>query len=271
VRSAFLNGRYGIYGFPSFFPLCFLYKMPPALFLAMGLAMLTCVVARLDHLRAGLGNSTRFFRHGLYATAPLWILLVIYWTTSVTRGINIGLRHILPTFPATFILCGLAGIWLHSLNRRNAVAAKERTDEQRSENSEPPTEPMTTMNAGTPVAPSTTDDPAEPVAAAEAPADAAAREENALRPYGPDPQAFLKGSTRGTILFMQILVVISLVWHVAETALADGNYLAYFNFIAGGPDEGYKHLVDSSLDWGQELGNLKRWLDDHASELPPAV
>jgi hypothetical protein len=70
---------------------------------------------------------------------------------------------------------------------------------------------------------------------------------------------------------MQILVVISLVWHVAETALADGNYLAYFNFIAGGPDEGYKHLVDSSLDWGQELGNLKRWLDDHASELPPAV
>jgi len=39
-------------------------------------------------------------------------------------------------------------------------------------------------------------------------------------------------------------------------------YLAYFNEIAGGPRAGYKSLVDSNLDWGQELGHLKKWLDD---------
>jgi len=40
------------------------------------------------------------------------------------------------------------------------------------------------------------------------------------------------------------------------------HYLAYFNEIAGGPRNGYNNLVDSNLDWGQELKHLKRWLDD---------
>ena len=30
--------------------------------------------------------------------------------------------------------------------------------------------------------------------------------------------------------------------------------------MAGGPRHGYRHLVDSSLDWGQDLPGLKRWL-----------
>jgi hypothetical protein len=39
------------------------------------------------------------------------------------------------------------------------------------------------------------------------------------------------------------------------------NYLAYFNQLASGPADGYKHLADSSLDWGQDLPALKQWLD----------
>ena len=38
------------------------------------------------------------------------------------------------------------------------------------------------------------------------------------------------------------------------------DYLVYFNAIAGGPASGYRHLVDSSLDWGQDLPALARWL-----------
>lgn len=41
------------------------------------------------------------------------------------------------------------------------------------------------------------------------------------------------------------------------------HYLAYFNELAGGPANGFKALVDSNLDWGQDLKNLKRWLDAH--------
>jgi len=38
------------------------------------------------------------------------------------------------------------------------------------------------------------------------------------------------------------------------------HYLAYFNELAGGPRNGYKTLVDSNLDWGQDLNGLASWL-----------
>ena len=41
------------------------------------------------------------------------------------------------------------------------------------------------------------------------------------------------------------------------------HYLSYFNVLAGGPDNGWRALVDSNIDWGQDLGGLKEWLDEH--------
>ncbi len=43
------------------------------------------------------------------------------------------------------------------------------------------------------------------------------------------------------------------------------NDLAFFNQLVGGPRQGYKYLVDSSLDWGQDLPGLRQWLDKNAS------
>src|SRR5688572_26503678 len=64
------------------------------------------------------------------------------------------------------------------------------------------------------------------------------------------------------------LVVVLLCWHVVEAVRISPNFLAYFNALAGGPDEGYKHLVDSSLDWGQDLPGLKEWLDREGLQGP---
>jgi hypothetical protein len=41
------------------------------------------------------------------------------------------------------------------------------------------------------------------------------------------------------------------------------DYLAYFNELAGGPDNGWRYLVDANIDWGQDLKGLKRWMEDH--------
>jgi len=60
-------------------------------------------------------------------------------------------------------------------------------------------------------------------------------------------------------------VAILLAWQIGESFAVRPNYLAYFNQIAGGPQHGYRHLVDSSLDWGQDLPALKTWIDDHRS------
>jgi hypothetical protein len=40
------------------------------------------------------------------------------------------------------------------------------------------------------------------------------------------------------------------------------HYLAYFNEAIGGPRNGYRYLVDSNLDWGQDLKGLKRFMDE---------
>jgi hypothetical protein len=50
---------------------------------------------------------------------------------------------------------------------------------------------------------------------------------------------------------------------IAEFALICPHYLAFFNQFVGGPRNGHKYLVDSNLDWGQDLKGLKNWMDGH--------
>jgi hypothetical protein len=50
-------------------------------------------------------------------------------------------------------------------------------------------------------------------------------------------------------------------WYAVGTLRVHPHYLAYFNEIAGGPARGYRWLVDSNLDWGQDLPGLKAWMD----------
>jgi hypothetical protein len=46
---------------------------------------------------------------------------------------------------------------------------------------------------------------------------------------------------------------------VPALAVAPRGYLAYFNALAGGPDGGDRVLLDSNLDWGQDLPRLLAW------------
>jgi hypothetical protein len=48
---------------------------------------------------------------------------------------------------------------------------------------------------------------------------------------------------------------------ILESAAVFPDYLAFFNAPAGGPSRGDRWLVDSNLDWGQDLKGLKRWMD----------
>lgn len=41
---------------------------------------------------------------------------------------------------------------------------------------------------------------------------------------------------------------------------ATPGYLSYFNFLAGGPRGAWHHVVDSNIDWGQDLLRLKTWM-----------
>ncbi len=57
--------------------------------------------------------------------------------------------------------------------------------------------------------------------------------------------------------------IIPLLWLLGIALWLHPYYLAYFNIFAGGPNGGWRYLVDSNLDWGQDLVNLKEWLDEN--------
>ncbi|MEZ4516474.1 MAG: phospholipid carrier-dependent glycosyltransferase [Chloroflexota bacterium] len=44
------------------------------------------------------------------------------------------------------------------------------------------------------------------------------------------------------------------------------HYLAYFNVLAGGPNGGWRALVDSNIDWGQDLQALEPWMEAQGVE-----
>jgi Dolichyl-phosphate-mannose-protein mannosyltransferase len=50
---------------------------------------------------------------------------------------------------------------------------------------------------------------------------------------------------------------------IAECARITPDYLAFFNELAGGPGRGPEYLVDSNIDWGQDVKKLGLWLDAH--------
>ncbi len=114
------------------------------------------------------------------------IFLAIYWFTSITGALNIGIRHILPVFPFTYILVGL-GIekWI---KRISSTSWKK----------------------------------------------------------------------------MGISLVSALLgFYIISSLLVWPHYLTYFNEIAKGPKNGYKYVVDSNYDWGQDLKRLKKWVDEN--------
>jgi hypothetical protein len=61
------------------------------------------------------------------------------------------------------------------------------------------------------------------------------------------------------------LAVAALGTPVAATAVSAlriaPHQLAYFNELAGGPEEGYRCLAECNLDWGQELKGLRAYLE----------
>ena len=58
-------------------------------------------------------------------------------------------------------------------------------------------------------------------------------------------------------------VPILLLWLLLTALWIHPDYLAYFNVLAGGPNNGWRALVDSNIDWGQDLGGLQAWLEEN--------
>jgi hypothetical protein len=54
-----------------------------------------------------------------------------------------------------------------------------------------------------------------------------------------------------------------LLIQAGEAAAIYPHHLAFFNTLSGGPASGPRYLLDSNLDWGQDLKRLKEYTDRH--------
>ncbi|MEW4566402.1 glycosyltransferase family 39 protein [Tautonia sp. JC769] len=57
---------------------------------------------------------------------------------------------------------------------------------------------------------------------------------------------------------------VGLLATASAALLIHPHYLAYFNWVSGGAKRGSEHLIDSNLDWGQDLKGLHDWLELNA-------
>ncbi|HEX9164255.1 MAG TPA: phospholipid carrier-dependent glycosyltransferase [Thermoanaerobaculia bacterium] len=64
------------------------------------------------------------------------------------------------------------------------------------------------------------------------------------------------------------LLAAVLVWHAAENLMAFPNYISYFNEFISSPRRADEYLIDSNLDWGQDLRRLDAWCrDNHVAQI----
>jgi len=66
-----------------------------------------------------------------------------------------------------------------------------------------------------------------------------------------------------TVAFILIILI---VYYISGTIRIHPYYLSYFNESIGGAKNGYKYVVDSNIDWGQDLKRLSDYLKKNKIE-----
>lgn len=73
-------------------------------------------------------------------------------------------------------------------------------------------------------------------------------------------------ATQNKYSVLRILFFVLTAWLAIGTLRIAPHYLAYFNELAGGPDNGWRYLADSNTDWGQAYKDLARFQRERGLE-----
>lgn len=183
-NAVYLMGMLSGAGWWFYFPVVYFLKLPLALhlltlFTILGATYYTKPFWRKPWLRLNKCLKRNF---ALFTSV---LFLLIYWFTSMRGNLNIGIRHVLPTFPFIYLLIA-SGLSL----------------------------------------------------------------------------IFKKIKKPAVEIGAALLVVGLLIWYVTASAAAWPHYLTFFNVVGGGQDQGYRYVVDSNYDWGQDLKRLEAWVQN---------
>lgn len=205
-NTGYFLGEVSARGWHYYFPVVFLIKEP-----------LPSLILLFVSLIIALGNFFRaLFKKGIFSRLFSWLwqnftkfsllaFVIFYWLISIISPLNIGLRHLLPTFPFLYILLSLEiKKWWRGEERHFFFHWQEKI------------------------------------------------------------KYYLFSFTKKTL--KTIFLVLLLFWYLLETFLIAPHFIAYFNELVGGAKNGYRYVVDSNLDWGQDLKRLKEFVEKNQIE-----
>lgn len=190
-HTTYFSGEVSAAGWKIYFPTVYLIKETLAFHLLTLLALLYAAYKIKEPFWKKPFKGGVDWLQGHLAEFLIFCFIGLYWLASLTSDLNIGVRHLIPTFPFVILLVAKGiDIWLKG-------------------------EHLLIKNKKWPL--------------------------------------YL---ILGLLISWQVYAVISIYPH----------FLSYFNEIVGGPSKGYIYVVDSNLDWGQDLKRLKQWVDENKIE-----
>lgn len=203
-NTAYFLGEVSSGGWWYYFPTAYLLKEPLPFLILAGLALILALKAIKNSREKTLAAALEWMR-GNFALSTGMIFIAGYWLISIRSPLNIGIRHVIPTYPFIYFLVSRQIVrWFHFSSFSDPQNLRQR---------------LRTLYE---------------------------RYVKALPKY--------------------VLMTFLFLWLVLSTAVAFPNYLSYYNELAGGSRNGFKYIVDSNYDWGQDLKRLQNFVQKNKIE-----
>jgi len=187
-NTAYFLGEVKNVAWKKYFPIVYFIKEPLA-FWGLALIVLLAISAQVKSLKLKVKSFADWLKNHFTEFAML-LWLVIYWYSSLKANLNIGVRHLLPTYGFVYILVsGQVVRLVQSLKS--------------------------------------------------------------------------KVQNKKFIYILYFLFFTLVGWYLYENIKTYPYYLTYFNQTVGGPAGGHNYVVDSNLDWGQDLRRLGDWIEQN--------
>lgn len=182
-NTTYFLGEVSNLGWWHYFPIVYAIKIPLAFHILTLIALIyaACFIRRSSSYGGAIKNRITNWLKFHFPELAMLTFIIIYWAVSIKGNLNIGVRHLLPVFPFTFLLVsGTIVKWLK-------------------------------------------------------------------KPW---------------VKLRYAILIIFILWQAFSVVSVYPHFLAYFNELVGGPSQGHKYVVDSNLDWGQDLKRLKNWVEE---------
>ena len=183
-NTTYFLGKMANWSYRGYFPIVYLLKVPIGFHLLTLTALLLWIFKKSKETKMAIKEKIESH----FTEFSMLIFLLIYWLTSVLGNLNLGIRHLFPVFPFTYMLVSLCLVKFIETIKKSACK-------------------------------------------------------------------------KASVVF----VGLCLGWYATSSLINYPYYISYFNEIVG-TDNGYKYVVDSNYDWGQDLKRLAEWVEKNNIE-----